>query len=134
MSDGESFLDTSVLMYLVSADAAKADLVEALLVRPCVISVQVLNEFAAVGARKLAMTWPEIGETLATVRAVCRVEPVSVDTHDRAVDIARRYRFSFYDALIMASALIAGCRTLYAQDLQHRQVIDRSLRVVDPFA
>jgi predicted nucleic acid-binding protein len=50
------------------------------------------------------------------------------------VEIAERYRFSFYDSIIVASALIAGCKTLYSEDLQHRQIIDKQLTVIDPFA
>lgn len=71
MDDVEPFLDTNVLLYLLSADAAKADRAEALLAAGGVISVQVLNEFANVASRKLAMTWPEIREILAAVRTTC---------------------------------------------------------------
>ncbi|MGA8419687.1 MAG: PIN domain-containing protein, partial [Pseudolabrys sp.] len=73
MSAADSFFDTNVLLYLLSKDAAKADLAEALLATGGVVSVQVLNEFASVATRKLAMTIPEIREVLSTIRAVCNV-------------------------------------------------------------
>ena len=133
MSAAETFIDTSVLLYLLSAEEAKAERAEELLVAGGTISVQVLNEFAAVATRKLRMSIADVREILSTVRAVCEVLPVAAATHDRALDLAERYGFSFYDAVLVAAALLAGCTRLYAEDLQHGQLIDRRLRVVNPF-
>ena len=44
-----------------------------------------------------------------------------------------RYKFSFYDSVIAASALHAGCKILYSEDLQDGQVIDKQLRITNPF-
>ena len=133
MSAVDAFFDTSVLLYLLSRDAAKADRVEALLAERGMISVQVLNEFAAVAIRKLKMPLPEVREVLDTIRAVCEVEPVTVETHDRALTIVERYGFSLYDSLLIAATLIADCKVLFSEDLQHGQLIERQLRVVNPF-
>jgi predicted nucleic acid-binding protein len=133
MSGAESFFDTSVLLYLLSSEDEKADRVETLLAEAGVISVQVLNEFAAVAIRKLAMPLAEIREVLETVRNICRTEPLTVEDHDRAAENLKRYKFSFYDSVIVASALRAGCRILYTEDLQHGQVIEKQLKVIDPF-
>jgi predicted nucleic acid-binding protein len=133
MSGAEFFFNTNVVLYLLSADAAKADRAEELLAIGGVISVQVLNEFAAVASRKLGMSWPEIREVLAQVRVVCPVEPMSVDTHDKAVQVAERYGLSTYDALIVAAALLAGCTTLYSEDMQDGLVIERQLTIRNPF-
>jgi predicted nucleic acid-binding protein len=133
MSGAECFFDTNVILYLLSADATKADRAEELLAIGGMVSVQVLNEFASVAQRKLGMTWLEIREILAQVRVVCPVEPVSVDTHDRALQVAERYGVSWYDALIVAAALLAGCATLYSEDMQHGQVFERQLTICNPF-
>lgn len=133
MSAPDSFFDTSVVFYLLSNDSRKADRVEELLAERGAISVQVLNEFAAVAMRKLRMPLSGIREILDTVRTVCTVEPVTVATHDLGLAVFERYKFSFYDSLIIASALIVGAKVLYSEDLQHGQVIDRQLRVVNPF-
>jgi predicted nucleic acid-binding protein len=133
MSAGDSFFDTSVLLYLLSGDARKADQVEALLARRGVISVQVLNEFTVVALRKVGLPLLDIKEILDTVRAVCTVEPLTATTHERGMEICGRYRFSFYDSVIVAAALIAGAKILYSEDLSHGQVIDRRLRIVNPF-
>jgi predicted nucleic acid-binding protein len=133
MSAADTFFDTNVLLYLLSADTTKADRVEQLLGERGTISVQVLNEFAAVAVRKLKMPLIDVREILGTIRAVCSVEPVTVATHDRGLAIFERYGFSLYDSVLVASALIAAARALYSEDLQHGQVIDGQLRVVNPF-
>lgn len=133
MSGVDSFFDTSVVLYLLSSDARKADRVEGLLAAGGAISVQVLNEFAAAARRKNALSWSEVRETLHAVRAVCVTHAVTEETHDRGVEIGERYGFSLYDSTIVAAALVAGCKTLFSEDLQHRQVIDGRLTVRNPF-
>ena len=133
MSAGDTFFDTSVLFYLLSNDVRKADRVEALLAHRGIISVQVVNEFTVVALRKVGLPLLEIREILDTVRAVCTVEPLTATTHDRGMEICERYKFSFYDSVIAAAALIVGAKVLYSEDLQHGQVIDRQLRIVNPF-
>lgn len=134
MSDAESFFDTSVLLYLLSAEAEKADRAEELLERSGAISVQVLNEFTAVAVRKLDLSFAEVREVLGTIRTVCVTHPLTIEHHDKGSEIAERYGFSFYDSVIIASALLAGCKILYSEDLQHQQVIEKRLTVINPFA
>ena len=133
MNEADSFFDTNVLLYLLSKDSAKADRTEALLVAGGVISVQVLNEFVSVASRKLAMTIPEIREILSTIRTVCIVNPLDIETHELGLDLAERYGFSIYDGLIVAAALHARCTVLYTEDLQQGQVIDQMV-IRNPFA
>jgi predicted nucleic acid-binding protein len=133
MRGAEAFFDTSIVLYLLSADGRKADRVEALLGAGGAISVQVLNEFAAAARRKSALSWLEVREALSIVRAMCITHPLTEETHDRGVDIAERYGFSLYDSLIVAAACDAGCAILFSEDLQHRQVIDGALTVRNPF-
>lgn len=130
---GGAFFDTNVPLYLLSDDLVKASRAEDLLAEGGTISVQVLNEFVAVARRKRLAPWPAIEHTLASVRHVCQVEPLTVRTHERAVALAKRYGIPIYDATIAASALEAGCRTLYSEDFQHGQVLD-GMTVSNPFA
>jgi predicted nucleic acid-binding protein len=69
MRGTDSFFDTNVLLYLLSGDAAKADRAEAVLAWGGTISVQVLNEFAAVASRKLGLSYAEIREVLESAAA-----------------------------------------------------------------
>ena len=132
MSAADTFFDTNVLLYLLSADATKADRTEELLTAGGVVSVQVLNEFAATAAGKLAMQIRQIREILSTIRTVCIVKPLEVMTHELGLELAERYRYSVYDSMILAAALRAGCATLFSEDFQHGQKIDR-LTIVNPF-
>ncbi len=132
MSGASTFFDTNVLLYLLSQESAKADRAEELLGRGGVISVQVLNEFASVASRKLAMKISEIRGILATVRELCAVVAVDVGIHERGLDLVERYRLSIYDAFIVAAALQAGCRALYTEDLQHGYTFGK-LVIRNPF-
>lgn len=133
MNGGDHFFDTNVVLYLLSADTAKADRAEDLIALGGAISVQVLNEFVAVASRKLRMPLAEVREVLSQIRAVCKVEPITTETHERALNIAERYGLSIYDALIVAAALLAGCTTLFSEDMQDGQVIDQQLTIRNPF-
>lgn len=134
MAGAEAFADTNVLLYLLSADAAKADRAEAILRARPVISVQVLNELVNVARRKLALEWTEVDDLCTPVQAACSVEPLTLETHELARDLARRHSLSFYDAAIVAAALLADCKTLYSEDMQHQQLFEGKLRIVNPFA
>ncbi len=128
----EAFFDTKILLYRLSADAFRADRANELLERGGMVSVQVLNEFAAVATRKLRLSIPEIREILDTIRSLCQVVPLEIETHDRALDLAERHRFSIYDALIVAAAIGAGCSTLWTEDLSHGQRVER-VTIRNPF-
>ena len=131
---GKAFFDTNVVLYLLSADPARADRAEQLIAQGGAISVQVLNEFAATAIRKLGMNWDEVAEALTAVRAVCTVENLTAETHDRGRQLAIRYGFSVYDAMIVASALSAGATVLYSEDFQDGQRIEARLTIRNPFS
>ncbi|MGD0475498.1 MAG: PIN domain-containing protein [Candidatus Velthaea sp.] len=126
------FFDTNVLLYLLSGDQAKANAAETLVASGGIVSVQVLNEFASVATRKLHMLIPEVREILATVRRLCTVHSLSVESHDEGLEVADRYQLSVYDAMIVASAHQAGCKSLYTEDLQDGMAI-LGLTIRNPF-
>ncbi len=128
-----SFLDTNVLVYFASGDAAKADRAEAVLAAGGAISVQVLNELTNVARRKIHLSWSELRVLLETLRSFLTVHPLTVEVHEAGLALAERYGFSLYDAMIVASALDAGCDTLLSEDMQHGMVLDEGLRILNPF-
>lgn len=127
-----AFIDSNVLLYLLSADSAKADRAEAILGEGGVISVQVLNEIVSVCLRKLEMPWEEIDCLLLAVKAACDVVPLTVESLEKAVEISRRYKISFYDAHICASAVLSGAEILLSEDMQDGMRID-GLTIRNPF-
>lgn len=127
------FIDSNVVLYLLSGDTAKADRAEAILQTGGVISVQVLNEVTSVCLRKLKMPWEEVDALLAAVKAACEVLPLTVASHEKAVDLAKRLKLSFYDAHIVAAALLSGTVVLLSEDMQSGMLID-GLVIQNPFA
>jgi predicted nucleic acid-binding protein len=130
----DSFFDTNVLLYVASADPAKADRAEGILRDGGAISVQVLNEIANVARRKMRLSWGEIRSLLASMRDLLAVHPITTEVHELGLGLAERYGFSLYDAMIVASALGAGCDTLWSDDMQHGMVIESRLEIRNPFA
>ena len=121
------FFDTNVLLYLLSADEAKADAAERALGQGGCISVQVLNELTNVCRRKLDMPWSRLHAWLAGVLAL--LEPV------RGLDV-QTHAIAFYDSLIVAAALQASCDNLYSEDMHHGLLVrhgDAKVRIFNPF-
>ncbi|HLH50702.1 MAG TPA: PIN domain-containing protein [Roseiarcus sp.] len=118
---------------MASGDAAKADRAEAAIAGGGAISVQVLNELANVARRKMQMSWADTDVFLNIVRGLLVVHSVTVDTHETGLRLAQRYGFSIYDAMIAASALPAGCDTLWTEDMRHGMALPEGLRIVNPF-
>ena len=133
MSASDVFFDTSILLYLISSDFAKADRAEGLIAGGGVISVQALNEFASVASRNNALRPREIREVLSAVRAACSVETLTLETHETALDLTERFQLSFYDAAIVAAAQLAKCRVLYSEDMQDGQSLE-GVTIRNPFS
>jgi predicted nucleic acid-binding protein len=130
---GNPFFDTNVLVYFAAADARKAETTERLLLDGGIVSVQVLNELTLVCQRKLGMSWAEVDEVLANVRAACRIEPLTATTFDLGRQLAERYQFRVYDAMIVAAALLADANTLYSEDMHDGLCVEGRLRIRNPF-
>ncbi len=130
---GRVSADTNVVLYVASRDDIRADRATDLLKAGMTLSVQVLNESASVMLRKWQATWAETREFLARVQTLSEVRDITPETHRLGLDIAQRHKLRFYDGLIIASALEAGCDILYSEDMHHGLVVDGSLRLVNPF-
>jgi predicted nucleic acid-binding protein len=133
MSD-RAFFDSNVLIYAMVSGDSRRERAQQVVAQGGVISVQVLNEFVAVARRKMRMPWGDMIEALGEVR-ILFPSPVSItlDTHEVALKIAQQYGFGIYDAQIVSSAIEANCSTLYSEDLQDGQVIDKTLTIRNPF-
>jgi predicted nucleic acid-binding protein len=128
-----SFFDTNVILYMASADPIKAAQAEKVIAGGGAISVQVLNELANVARRKMHMQWKDLHELLSAVRGLLTVHPMTAEIHETGLELAERYGFSIFDAMIAASALEAGCGTLWSEDMQHGMVLEGSLQIINPF-
>src|SRR4051794_27792405 len=109
--NGQPFFDTNVLVYALASDDPRRPTARELVATGGKISVQVLNEFVAVLRRKWRWTWVDIDAALAELRALLDPPlPLTMQTHEAAVGLARQHNFNIYEALIVAAALRAKCR------------------------
>jgi predicted nucleic acid-binding protein len=138
MSD-KVFLDTNILVYAFDADdPTRQHLAASLLEKhltdhTAVLSLQVLQEFFVVMTRKVK-TPMEPGKARRLVADFLRhdvVEPTSVHLL-KAMDLSIGQRFSFWDSLVIVTALEAGCKRLYSEDLKHNLTLE-GLTIMNPF-
>jgi predicted nucleic acid-binding protein len=135
--NGLAFFDTNVLVYSDDSSSPKkqkqaiALFADHLRRGTAAISLQVLQEYFAAATRKLGVP-PEVAQQKIEVMARARV--VRFDTSDvvAAIELHRLTRVSFWDALILHAARVAGANTLYSEDLQTDAVV-AGIRVVNPF-
>lgn len=126
------FSDTNVFVYAFSADPKRVA-AQRILADGGLISAQVLNEFTSVMRAKARRTWEEIERSLSLIlRRFPTVLPLTVETHAAAFALARDHSLPFYDALIVAAAIEAGCETLYSEDFQHGRRFG-DCTIVNPF-
>ena len=127
------FADTNVVLYLLD-DGPKAERAEEILGQGPRISVQVLNEAMVNCRRKAGLSWEDTGAFLEGIKSLCPVEDLTVQTHQVGRALAEKYQLSVYDAMIVSAALIAGCTTLWTEDMHDGLLVDDRLRIVNPFA
>ncbi len=131
------FFDTSVLVYLISDDTAKAERVETLIANSGIISVQVLNELANTCRRKAKLNWEDTHMVIGTMRDLFAVSPLTVEIHELGLAVAERHQLSIYDAMIVAAALETDCKLLWSEDMQDGMKFDvkpyPALKISNPF-
>lgn len=129
-----NFVDTNILVYFSDLEERRylraAEIVEA----GGIVSVQVLNEITNVLRSKSRLDWTSIDAFLGLMQTMLSVTPLTLHTHRTALQLAQRYGVHIYDANILAAALLAGCDTLYSEDMQNGLLVEGRLRVVNPFA
>ena len=78
------------------------------------------------------MPWEEIEPLLLAVKTACEIMPLTVASHDKAVELSKRVQLSLFDANIVATALISGAKVLFSEDMHSGLVID-TLLIQNPF-
>ena len=130
------FIDTNVLIYGYSEDEPdkRQRVIDCVRSGEAWISTQVLNETINVLKRKFSLSYSQIRDAVQEVSKGFPIILVSVNTIEMALNLAERYQYSYFDSLILASALEAGCQILYSEDLQDGQRIENQLMIVNPFS
>jgi len=129
---GKRFFDTNIIVYLTE-EKEKARICEELVESGGVISVQVLNEAVNVLRRKNRMSYDEIAEFLGVIKLICVIVPITLDTHEGALSLAEKYQLSWFDSLIVASAIESECNECWTEDMHDGLVVEKSLTIRHPF-
>jgi len=130
------FLDTNIIVYLYSIDEADKRDVSYKFVNSadCVTSIQAMNEASNVWFKKYNLSKTDITKYLDEIESVCdEVILVRRKTTNLAMVIKERYNYSFYDCLMLASAIEANCTMILTEDIQDGQVINGTLKIKNPF-
>lgn len=137
MAAEPKFVDTNVLVYLFDNDSPRKQVVARELLTAeadnVVLSTQVLSEFYVATTRKLAQPLaPALARQAVDEFCTLRVQPLRPELVQAAIGRSDSSKLSYWDALIVETAIDAGAGTLFTEDLQHGQLFNH-LRVVDPF-
>ena len=135
MSDDKAFLDTNIFIYMYDASQPERKETSLLLLdaNDCITSTQAINEISNVLLRKLKRPFPEVIQVLEDIYLVCEVKLLQKATIFRAIGLMERYGYSYYDCLMLASALENDCSVLYSEDMQDKQIIENRLRIINPY-
>jgi predicted nucleic acid-binding protein len=140
MNDSRVFLDTNIFLHAALEDDFQqgkrtdaVNLLKGLNDKLVYVNTQVLNEFYSVMLRHGASDEAIRGRLDAIIRET-KVSVITVKTIKRCWDIRMKYHYNYWDCLILASALEHDCGILYTEDLQNGQILEKSLKIVNPFA
>lgn len=131
---GNIFLDSNVCLYSLSKDEPlKQQIARKLLSEKPFISVQVVFEFVNVSIKKFGYNRKEAIENTKLLVKNSELMSETKETIDLAFLILKKYKLQPFDSKIVASALLSDCKILYSEDLHHKQVFERKLKVINPF-
>jgi len=130
-------IDSNVWIYLASKqDVKKKEIAEDLIDKHfsnIILSVQILAEIFTVLDKKTDLVKKDIAKITFFYAENFKVVSSGKDIFDKGVNIRMKYGFSLFDSLIISTGLLYDCRFLYSEDLQHNQLIDKRLRIINPF-
>ena len=138
MSDEEIvFIDTNVLIYAYSSDEVEKNAAVTKLIaeqQKIVISTQVINEFINVMRKKRAVPIENLQRVIGELASIFTISLVTIETINHALAISQNFKYSYFDSLIIASAIQNSCSVLYSEDMHHKHMVSKELVILNPFA
>ena len=130
-----TFLDSNVIIYYFGKNSPKLDISKEIIYSQSelTISTQVVNEFISVCFKKLKLDRDEIIDKLEDIKSRFSIKYIDENAIAKAMQLKKSYNYSYYDSLILASALENECEIIYSEDFQHSQLIEKKLKIVNPF-
>lgn len=133
---GRIFFDSNILIYAYSTDdLSKKQCVKMLAESHdiIIISTQTINECVSVLHKKKKMSYEEIVPLVNEMRNNFVIELIDENSISKAIDIAIKYSYSYFDSFMIAAALTSNCSVLYTEDMHNQHVVEGDLKIVNPF-
>ena len=128
------FLDSNIFLYAFSTkDLTKQKIASSLVLKPMTISTQVINEVSNNLLKKLKFSNHDIAEFVEDCYTRYGIVDFTKNIFIKASELREKYNFSYYDSLIVSSALLSHCSTLYSEDMHHELAIENRLTIISPF-
>ena len=129
------FLDTNVLVYLFTIDepVKQQAAIDAILESQCLTGLNNISEFSNVLLKKYKIKSKEVIEAIQHLTGFISVVNFDIKSIETAISISQKYKYSYYDSLVLAIALENNCSKLYSEDMQHKQLIENKLMIFDIF-
>lgn len=135
MSD-KVFLDTNTLVYAYSVDEpTKKQTIEHIIqsAYEIILSTQVINEFINVMNKKRKISLDDLSNAINELAADFSIVKIDMQTIQHALNISKKYHYSYFDSLIISSALEHNCSILFTEDMHNQQLIENKLLIKNPF-
>ncbi len=131
------FIDTNILVYaFIENNEARHDiavrLIADLIGKEVFISIQVMSEIYS-ALSKNGIEHDAIAKYLWELDDSMNIQPIEYGTIMKCLFLKKRYAYSYWDSLILASSLETGCTVVYSEDMQHGQLIENTLMIENPF-
>ena len=129
----KAFIDTNIFIYLYSEDEMQKQNISQKVVDKydCIISTQVLNEFSNVCIGKLNQSTGEVEMAINEIIEQCTVTLIEKHNIKQALEIHKRYKYKYFDCLMIVSAINSGCKYLITEDMANGQIIDNKLTIIN---
>ena len=130
------FIDSNIIIYAYSVDELQKltiarDLLDAHEI--IFMSTQTINEFLNVTMRKKMLSKAQATKIVDELFSMFSVEPINQNIIQKALTLSEKYRYSYFDSLMLASALVAECSILYSEDMHHDHAVEKKLKIINPF-
>jgi len=130
------FLDSNIILYSYSKTELNKNKIANTLIfslSEVYISTQVINEVTNILYKKFKLNSTSMEDVIEEIDNSFKIVNFSLTTQIMAIKIKEKYRLQYYDSLILATALENGCTILYSEDMQHNQIIENQLKIINPF-
>ena len=130
------FLDTNIIIYCYSNSEIEKQIISRKLFEnysELNISKQVINEITNILFKKFKLSSFDIKNTIEQISNIVFTCDFDFNTQIKAIEIKDKYNLQYYDALIIATALENNCNIIFSEDMQHNQVIENKLTIINPF-